>query len=379
MLPVFRLLDEDGVVCGSAAGSSGSASAALPVQLTSDPALLVRMYQTMIRTNVMDKVLYDAQRQGRISFYMTSFCEEAIHVGTGAALAPEDMIYAQYREVGVLLWRGFTLDDVMNQCFSNALDPAKGRQMPVHYGSVKLNVQTISSPLATQIPHAAGAGYAFRVGQENRIAACYFGEGAASEGDFHAALNVAATRKSATLFMCRNNGYAISTPVRDQYAGDGIGTRGPAYGMPTMRVDGNDLFAVYEATRLARQIVVESGPVLLEFMSYRGGHHSTSDDASRYRPQDEPEPWLTTRSPITRLRRYLVSQGLWKAEDDDGVVSEARKDVLRALAAAGKVPKPTLREMFHDVYKEMPPHLQAQERELLDHLAEYGNEYPKGF
>jgi len=170
----------------------------------------------------VDDILYNAQRQGRISFYMTGNGEEAIHIGTAAGLTLDDVIFAQYRELGVFLWRGFTLDDVMNQCFSTCLDSGKGRQMPVHYGSAEANIQTISSPLATQIPQAAGAGYAMKLAKSSGCAVCYFGEGAASEGDFHAALNFAATAQSATLFICRNNGWAISTPTADQYHGDGM-------------------------------------------------------------------------------------------------------------------------------------------------------------
>lgn len=162
----------------------------------------------------MDNIFYDAQRQGRISFYMTSYGEEAIHIGSSAALSGRDMVFAQYREQGILMWRGFSLMQFADQCFSNAGDPGKGRQMPVHYGSSELNYQTISSPLGTQLPQATGAAYAMKLEQQSkdtpdRVAVCYFGEGAASEGDFHAALNFAATRECPVLFFCRNNGFAI--------------------------------------------------------------------------------------------------------------------------------------------------------------------------
>jgi 2-oxoisovalerate dehydrogenase E1 component alpha subunit len=135
-----------------------------------------------------------------------------------------------------------------HQLCGNYLDVGKGKQMPVHYGSKDLNICTVSSPLCTQLPQAAGAGYKYRINGENRIAVTYFGEGAASEGDFHPALNFAATLRCQTLFYCRNNMYAISTPIDDQYAGDGIAVRGVSYGMPTIRVDGNDVFAIYVAT-----------------------------------------------------------------------------------------------------------------------------------
>ena len=173
--------------------------------------MVVKMYTDMVTLETMDNVLYDAQRQGRISFYMTNYGEEATHVGSAAALDASDMVFGQYREAGVLMWRGFTLDDFMNQCYSNELDPAKGRQMPIHYGSKELNFQTISSPLATQMPQASGAAYAYKMNGEDRCVICYFGEGAASEGDAHAAFNFAATLNCPVIFFCRNNGYAIST------------------------------------------------------------------------------------------------------------------------------------------------------------------------
>jgi 2-oxoisovalerate dehydrogenase E1 component alpha subunit len=191
------------------------------------------------------------------------------------ALQPDDEVFAQYREVGLLLHRGFSVEQVADQCFATASDLGKGRMMPVHYGSKELHVQTISSPLATQIPQAAGAAYAQKLAGNGRIVACYFGEGAASEGDFHAGMNIAATMGSPVIFFCRNNQYAISTPSREQYRGDGIAGRGLAYGMHTIRVDGNDIFAVFAATKAARAIASGKGPdglqqpVLIEAMTYR--------------------------------------------------------------------------------------------------------------
>lgn len=138
--------------------------------------------------------------------------DATLPVGSAAALSDEDMVFAQYREHGVLLWRGFGIQEAVDQCFSNVGDKGKGRQMPIHYGSRRLHFQTISSPLGTQIPQAVGAAYAFKVQQKDAVAICYFGEGAASEGDFHAALNFSATLDVPVLFFCRNNGYAISTP-----------------------------------------------------------------------------------------------------------------------------------------------------------------------
>ena len=191
-----------------------------------------------------------------------------------------------------------------NQCCGNAAEPAKGRQMPVHYGSTELNYHTISSPLATQLPHAVGAAYALKLerqmmGGEDTIALCFFGDGAASEGDFHAALNFAATTQSPVVFFCRNNGYAISTPIEEQMASDGIVARGPAYGVPAVRVDGNDVWAVRAAVAEARRMALEeSTPVLVEAITYRMGHHSTSDDSQRYRPVRSPTQPVPSSTPL---------------------------------------------------------------------------------
>ena len=260
---------------------------------------LISIYKYMVELQCMDSIFYDAQRQGRISFYMQNSGEEAIQIGSAAALHSDDMIFAQYREAGVLLYRGFTIENFANQLFSTHIDVGKGRQMPVHYGSKKLHWQTISSPLGTQLPQAAGAAYALKRENQSisdinkhRIVVCYFGEGAASEGDFHSAINMAATLSCPVLYFVRNNGYAISTPSREQYKGDGIASRASGYGINCIRVDGNDVLAVHEATQYARKCIVENNqPIILEAMSYRGGHHSTSDDSTRYRGVEEIAHW----------------------------------------------------------------------------------------
>ncbi len=203
--------------------------------------------------------------------------------------------------------------------------------MPVHYGSAALNFQTISSPLATQLPQAAGAAYALKLRGASACAVCYFGDGAASEGDFHGALNFAATLECPVVFICRNNGYAISTPVAEQYRGDGIAVRGVSYNIHTLRCDGNDAWAVLAAARRARAIAVaERAPVLVEAMTYRGGHHSTSDDASRYRGTGEVARWSATNNPLERMRLFLAARGWWDAADDAATRDAARAEIVQA-------------------------------------------------
>ena len=206
---------------------------------------------------------------------------------------------------------------------------------------------------------------------------CYFGEGAASEGDFHAALNLAATRSCPIVFICRNNGYAISTPTIEQYRGDGIASRGIGYGIDTIRVDGNDIFAVREVTKRARQMALQDGgkPILIEAMSYRVSHHSTSDDSFAYRAKVEVEDWKRRDNPITRLRKWMELQGMWDEEKEKDARIQIRKDILKAFAEAEREKKPPLRDMFEDVYKDLSEESKAQMQELHRLLEAYPDEY----
>ncbi|KAG2197832.1 hypothetical protein INT47_009713 [Mucor saturninus] len=344
-----------------------------------DPKLskeqVLKCYESMILLHTMDGILYDAQRQGRISFYMTHYGEEAM-IGSAAALTPQDVIFGQYREAFMLVYRGFSIDEFVNQCFSNELDYGKGRQMPVHYGSKKLNFQTISSPLGTQIPQASGAAYALKLSGADACSLCFFGEGAASEGDFHAGLNMAATLKSPVIFFCRNNGFAISTPSSEQYKGDGIASRGIGYGIDTIRVDGNDIWAIYNATKAAREMAIkEQKPVLIEAMTYRIGHHSTSDDSTKYRDRKEVEERAQFDNPVTRLRRYLENKNWWSQEQEDAYRKKVKKEILTSFTAAEKRKKPAIKHLFTDVYDELTPNLIRQQNELLELVKKYPEYY----
>jgi 2-oxoisovalerate dehydrogenase E1 component alpha subunit len=344
---------------------------------TNSTDTLERAHRQMVRLREMDTILQNTQRQGRISFYMTCRGEEAIHFGAASALDLQDVILAQYREQGLLMWRGFTLQQFTDQCFSNASDLGKGRQMPIHYGSRALNYQTISSPLGTQIPQASGAAYRLKLSGKNAVAICFFGEGCTSTTDFHSGLNFAATLRCPVVFFCRNNGYAISTSVKDQYAGDGVVSRAPGYGMAAIRVDGNDIFAVHAAVREAREYALEnSAPILIEAMSYRLGHHSTSDDSLRYRIAEEIDHYSKT-DPLLRLQNFLKHQDYPNMNDDAfrATIDREKMAVLEAMRIAERKPKPPLEGLFEDVYAEIPASLKVQQQELNEHIAKYRNQY----
>ncbi|KAI5726464.1 hypothetical protein M8J76_003241 [Diaphorina citri] len=337
----------------------------------------IRMYKTMVTLNEMDKVMYESQRQGRISFYMTSSGEEGSHVGSAAALDPEDLVYAQYRETGVLMWRGFSVEQMIDQLYGNIGSSDKGKQMPVHYGSRQHHFVTISSPLATQLPQAVGSAYAYKLKKNEKVVIVYFGEGAASEGDAFSALNFASTLDCPVIFFCRNNGYAISTPASEQYGGDGIAARGFGLGISAIRVDGNDVCAVYNATKKAREYVLSKNrPLILEAMTYRIGHHSTSDDSTAYRSKSEVQEYEINNNPILRFKTLLFKKKLWSEEQDEQLKKESKQLVLDSIRISEKKLKPSWKEMFEDVYHEMPPHIRDQMKEVEDHLKIYKDHYP---
>ena len=279
-IPTFKLLKQDGSLYKGAKAP----------ELDKDKAL--RIYRAMVTTRILDERMLAAQRQGRLSFYMQCTGEEAAAIGSTAALDDADMIMAQYREQGALTYRGFSIDEFMNQLFGNELDYGKGRQMPVHYGSRKLNYMTISSPLATQIPQATGYAYGQKLAGEGHCTITYFGEGAASEGDFHAALNMAAVHRVPVIFLCRNNGYAISTPAAEQFAADGVAPRAYGYKMDVIRVDGNDILAVHEATKEARKLAVE----------HNRGFDGQRDVSRSARPKRFSDQWFLAPPTPTKRR-----------------------------------------------------------------------------
>ncbi|AZZ98177.1 thiamine pyrophosphate-dependent dehydrogenase E1 component subunit alpha [Pseudoalteromonas sp. R3] len=374
-IPTLKILSEDGEILDGATAP----------ELDKDTAL--RIYSTMRFIRLLDERMQAAQRQGRISFYMQCLGEEAAITASAAALKQEDMIMAQYREQAALHYRGFSLEQFMNQLFSNEKDLGKGRQMPVHYGSNELHYLTISSPLGTQIPQATGYAYGQKLkhidaqsgelsSEIDNVTICYFGEGAASEGDFHAGLNMAAVHKAPVLFFARNNGYAISTPADEQFKGDGIASRGVGYGIKTIRVDGADTLAVYAATQKAREIAVTTGePVLIESIAYRLGAHSTSDDPSGYRTKDE-EAEFKSNCPVARFKAWLLKQGWLNEEEDEAQKDKIREEILAALKVAEKVQKPALEELVSDVYDTPIPALQKQYEELKEHIKQHPDAYP---
>jgi len=295
--------------------------------------------------------------------------EEAIAVAQALALSPDDMCFPSYRQQGLLIARDYPLVDMMNQIYSNASDPLKGRQLPIMYSSKRAGFFTISGNLATQVPQAVGWAMASAYAGDVRIASTWLGEGSTAEGDFHSAMTFASVYRAPVIINVVNNQWAISS-FQGIAGGENttFAARGVGYGIPPMRVDGNDFLAVYAVTQWASERArLNLGPTLIEHFSYRGGPHSTSDDPARYRPADEGRLW-PLGDPIERLKQHLISRGEWSDDQHKSAQEEAAETVRAAGREAEKVG--TLSDtahprdsMFDDVYKELPWHLQAQRAE----------------
>jgi 2-oxoisovalerate dehydrogenase E1 component alpha subunit len=333
-----------------------------------DPGLsrdeVIALYRAMVRVRILDKRLETLQRQGRIGFHIGSLGEEATILGSAAALRRNDWIFPCYREFGAALWRGMSLQRYVDNMFGNANDPAKGRQMPDHYCSREAKFGSVSSPIGTQITQAVGFAWAAKLKKDDLVALTYFGEGATSSNEFHNGLNFAGVFKVPVVMLCRNNGWAISVPSERQTASAGFAAKGVAYGVPGVRCDGNDIFAVIKATRDAVERAARGeGPTLVECMTYRLSGHSTSDDPKAYRPEDGVEPWRK-RDPLARLRKHLDVLGAWSDAQQKALEAELENELRDVVAEAEKTSAPSLDSMFEDVYAELPWHLVEQRAEL---------------
>jgi pyruvate dehydrogenase E1 component alpha subunit len=347
----FRLIEEDG-------------AARDPLAADLPEATLRAMYEEMLQLRSMDERAVNLQRQGRIGFYVPSTGEEAAQIGSAHALTPTDWVFTAYRELGIALHRGLPLEVVFNQLLGNSGDLLKGRQMPNHYGSAAIRFTVASSPVGTQIPQAVGAAYASRYRGEPDVTIVYFGDGATSTGDFHAAMNLAGVQRLPVIFFCKNNGWAISLPRERQTASATLAQKALAYGFEGVRVDGNDVLAVCQVTRAAAEKARRGGgPTLIEAITYRVGPHSTADDPTRYRALEEVEAWRG-RDPLTRYRTFLEGRGLWTAADDESARAAFAARLDAAIAAAEALPPPPAGSLFEEVYAEMPWHLREQRAEL---------------
>ncbi|WP_278069941.1 3-methyl-2-oxobutanoate dehydrogenase (2-methylpropanoyl-transferring) subunit alpha [Brevundimonas sanguinis] len=354
---LIRVLDDQGKAVG-------------PWDPKLDPETMRRGLKAMILTRAFDDRMHRAHRQGKTSFYMKCTGEEAIAVAQGMILSREDMGFPTYRQQGLLIARDYPLATMMNQIYSNAEDPIKGRQLPIMYSAKDYGFFTISGNLGTQYVQAVGWGMASAIRGDDKIAITWIGDGSTAESDFHSALTFAAVYRAPVILNIVNNQWAISSfqgiagGLETTFASKGIG-----YGLPALRVDGNDFLAVWAATQWAEERArTNQGATIIELFTYRGAPHSTSDDPSRYRPGDEHEKW-PLGDPIARLKQHLIGLGEWSDEQQE----EAEKEAVEKVRAAARESeaigtlgqsRPSVKTMFEEVYATEDWRLVEQRREV---------------
>jgi len=329
--------------------------------------LAVRLLEAMLFQRALDQRMLNLQRQGRIGFYGTAKGQEGAALGSGAAFDPQDWLFPALREGAVALWRGMPLDQYIAQCFGNAADHTKGRQMPCHYSDYDTKYLSLSSPIATQVTQAVGAARAAQIrGDKDVVMGGYLGDGATSENDFHAGMNFAGVWNAPVVLVCQNNQWAISVPLSMQTASETLAVKAEAYGMPGIRVDGNDVLACYVATRMAVERARRGeGPTFVECLTYRLGGHSSSDDPTRYRDESEAKVW-EKRDPLIRHRIWLEARGEWDAKREEAFLNEAGKTISEAIARVESADAVPVESLFTDVWAEMPAQLQDQRDRYLN-------------
>lgn len=351
---LVRVLDEDGRAVG-------------PWDPKLSPDRLRAMLRSMALTRAFDERMFRAQRQGKTSFYMKSTGEEAVSIGAAHALDRDDMCFPSYRQQGLLIARDWDLVDMMNQIYSNKGDRLQGKQLPIMYSVKEAGFFSISGNLTTQYPQAVGWAMASASKGDTRIAAAWCGEGSTAEGDFHSACTFAAVYRAPVILNVVNNQWAISS--FSGFAGAESTTfaaRAVGYGIAGLRVDGNDVLAVYAATEWAAERArTNQGPTLIEHFTYRAEGHSTSDDPSAYRSATERAEW-PLGDPIARLKQHLITLGEWDEERQAAMDLELAEKVKAAAKEAEKngilghgMHQP-FETMFEGVFEEMPWHLKEQ-------------------
>jgi 2-oxoisovalerate dehydrogenase E1 component alpha subunit len=334
------------------------------------PAHLLQGLKAMVSTRVFDDRMFRAHRQGKSSFYIKSAGEEAIGAAQSLMLDRTDMCFPTYRMVSWLMARDYPLVDLVHQIFSNAKDPMKGRQLPVLYSAREYGFYSLSGNVGSRFGHAVGWAMASAYKHDERIAIGHIGEGATAEGDFHEALTFASVYRAPVILCITNNQWAISSyqgiagGEETTFAAKAIG-----YGLPGLRVDGNDFLAIHAATLWAAERArANHGATLIELFTYRAEGHSTSDDPAKYRPADEATLW-PLGDPIERLKQHLIAIGEWTEERHAALVDEVTEAVRAATREAEAVgtlgqSKPDTREMFEGVFKEADWRIIEQRREL---------------
>lgn len=323
-----------------------------------------RIYRGMLQSRLLDDRLMPLQRQGRIGFYIEARGQEAGMIGGAHAIEARDYFISGLRETAAGIYRGVPLRTHLAQMFGNVNDVTLGHQLPCHSGTRASNHLVMSSCVSSQLPQAAGVAWAAKLSKSDVVALGYMGDGGTSEEDFHVALNFAAVFKLPVVFVCQNNQWAISTPLCQQTVSETLAVKGLAYGIPSYRVDGNDIFAVYTTIKAAvDRARAGLGPSFIENLTYRVGPHSSSDDPTRYRDPKEPEPWRS-RDPLARYRTWLAAEGILSEAAERNLSAELDREIREHIAAEEAAPKPTTRTLIESVFAKPNWLLEEQLAEL---------------
>ncbi len=325
--------------------------------------LFVKAYKAMALSRALDRKIVMAQRQGRVGFYTPTIGQEALQIGLSMALEKEDVVYQYYRDVPFMLHRGVPPAAIIDQIMGNSSDVEKGRQMPSHYSSKQHNFMSIQSPVATNLPPATGAAYAIKYRKKNNIVVTTFGDGSSSTPDFHAAMNLAAVYELPVVFLCENNKWAISLPIEKQTKVE-IWKKADAYGMKGVKVDGNDLFSMYEIAKIEiERVRKEKKPVLIEAVSYRIGPHSTSDDPNKYRTAEITDG--SEKDPMTIAEKKMIEHNYLTAEEIEKIKSDAKENIEKIFDEREKLPAPGTDTLFTDVYEKSNWIIDEEKEEIL--------------
>jgi pyruvate dehydrogenase E1 component alpha subunit len=319
-----------------------------------DDKTVIQAYKNMLFERTADLMIVSYQRQGRIFTYPPNYGQEGIHAATSALIKEDDWLVPAFRELGVYLSKGVSLKEIFlyfmgNEEGSRFKDANK--------------VLPMSVPIASQLVHAAGLGYAVQYKEEKDLVYGFVGDGGTSEGDFHEALNFASVWKAPVIFIVQNNQYAISVPFSIQTASKNIAVKSVAYGMKGIKVDGNDFFAMYQAIQASRENALNGeGPVLIEAVTYRKGAHTTSDDPTKYRTKEEENEW-EAKDPMKRLKSYLIEKNLWSDEEEDKLTKQYKKEIDRIFCEAEVDKKYNFDDVFKYTFVDMPEDILNQKTE----------------
>lgn len=350
---IFRIIDNDGK----------------PLGKNWKPALsdaeIVQAYKDLLFERTVDLMAVSYQRQGRMYTYPPNIGQEAIHIATGKVIQKEDWLVPAFRELGVWLAKGVKLSEIFLYF--------KGNEDGSRF--VEANrVLPVSVPIASQLVHAAGIGYAMNYQGEKAAVFAFVGDGGTSEGDFHEALNFAAVWNAPVVFVVQNNQFAISVPLKMQTRSINLAVKGVAYGIPSVLVDGNDFFAMHEVLAYARERVLSGqGPLLVEALTYRTGAHTTSDDPTRYRSREEEEKWAQS-DPLKRLGAWLKDNELWDSANDDALIKEYKKMIDTEFSIAENQREYPVDDVFGYLYQDLPDELKRQKNAYQNYLVSLGGD-----